>query len=86
MICRDYDCYIKKLVANLLVDPGVQQLYTRVYKPCTWGCTKSVHPGGDENCSLANKSQKRAYEKPYIQAINSYILVRNHCKKVGDTW
>ncbi len=35
------------------VDPGVQQLYTRVYKPCTWGCTKSVHPGGDENCSLA---------------------------------
>ncbi len=41
------------MVKNIRVYPGVQQLYTRVYKPCTWGCTKSVHPGRDENCSPA---------------------------------
>ena len=42
-----------KLVAKLSVHPGVQIVYTRVYKPCTWGCAKCVHPGGDENGSPA---------------------------------
>ena len=69
-------------------------MQTWVYSYCTPGSTNRVH-GGVQSlyirvemkfAHLQNKSQKRAYEKPYIQAINSYILVRNHCKKIGDTW
>ena len=41
------------LLTKPCAHPGVQLSYTRVYGTCTWGCTKSVHPGGDENCSLA---------------------------------
>jgi len=36
------------------VHGGVEYLYTRIYRLCTWGCTKCIHPGGDEVCSPAN--------------------------------
>ena len=36
-------------VAYCFVHPGVDIPYTRVYEPCTPGCTKPVHPGVQNN-------------------------------------